>query len=40
MWIAWTTELLLMHVLSLVKIDDDRLEALLRDIQTMRKYQS
>ncbi|KAJ7125158.1 HRDC-like protein [Mycena epipterygia] len=25
---------------SLVKIDDDRLEALLRDIQTMRKYQS
>jgi hypothetical protein len=29
-----------MHVSSLVKIDDDRLEALLRDIQTMRKYQS
>ncbi|KAF7313998.1 FAD/NAD(P)-binding domain-containing protein [Mycena chlorophos] len=25
---------------SLVKIDDDRLDALLRDIQTMRKYQS
>ncbi|KAJ7625582.1 HRDC-like protein [Roridomyces roridus] len=25
---------------SLVKIDDDRLEALLRDIQTMRKFQS
>ncbi|KAJ7210507.1 HRDC-like protein [Mycena pura] len=25
---------------SLVKIDDDRLEALLADIQTMRKYQS
>ncbi|KAJ7656440.1 HRDC-like protein, partial [Mycena polygramma] len=25
---------------SLVKIDDDHLEALLRDIQTMRKYQS
>ncbi|KAJ6529994.1 HRDC-like protein [Mycena vulgaris] len=25
---------------SLVKIDDDRLEALLLDIQTMRKYQS
>ncbi|KAJ6515188.1 HRDC-like protein [Mycena vitilis] len=25
---------------SLVKIDDDRLEALLQDIQTMRKYQS
>lgn len=40
MCIAWTVELLLMDVSSLVKIDDDRLEALLRDIQTMRKYQS